>query len=145
MGTMETMDGATAVACLCGAVKLQLRGLPLLCAYCHCDDCQAVHGAAYLPAAIYRADQVQLLAGSPRRWARRTTQRVFCGDCGTRLYAEPDGLGIRSVMALLLPAGLFTPTLHMQCQHAVLPVMDDLPHLRDYPRQLGGSDVRMPW
>jgi hypothetical protein len=33
----------------------------------------------------------------------------------------------------------------MQCQHALLPVKDALPHFKGFPAAMGGSDERMPW
>ncbi|MBZ4419501.1 GFA family protein [Myxococcus sp. RHSTA-1-4] len=135
----------TTIGCLCGAVKLELSGAAMAHLYCHCDDCQRVHGAAYLPAVMYRASQVRLVAGEPVLWKLKTTARATCRECGTRLYAEPPGLGVRSVTATLLPEGMFQPTFHMQCQHALLPVRDGLPHYKGYPKMFGGSDDVMPW
>jgi hypothetical protein len=135
----------TTVQCLCGAIKLELGGEPLACFYCHCDDCQAVHGAAYLPAALYRTAQTRIVAGEPARWKRKTTTRATCVACGTRVFAEPPGLEIRSITAYLLPEGVFRPTFHVQCQHALLPVNDDLPHFKGFPAMLGGSDEPVAW
>lgn len=114
-------------------------------AYCHCDDCRAVHGAAYLPAAIYKTPQVRVVSGEPMLWSLRTTARASCASCGTRVYAEPLRLGIRSVPATLLPKGVFQPKFHMQCQFALMPVRDDLPHYKGYPAMLGGTDDLVGW
>jgi hypothetical protein len=135
----------TEVQCPCGAVKLELTGAPLAHFYCHCDDCQAVHSAAYIPAVMYRVPQVRVVAGEPGLWKRKTTVRATCRECGTRVFAEPQGMGVRSIPASLLPPGLFQPTFHMQCQHAVLPVRDSLPHYKGFPAKFGGSDEQMPW
>jgi hypothetical protein len=135
----------TTIECLCGAVKMKLTGEPIACVYCHCDDCQLVHGAAYLPAAMYRTAQTSLIAGDPILWKLKTTARATCRACGTRVFAEPPGLGVRSITACLLPKGAFQPAFHMQCQHALLPVRDALPHYKDYPAIFGGSDELMPW
>lgn len=135
----------TEIQCPCGAVKLELSGEAVAHFYCHCDDCQVVHGAAYLPAVMYRIPQTRLVAGQPALWALKTTTRATCRDCGTRLFAEPRGLGVRSISAVLLPKGMFQPTFHMQCQYALLPVRDDLPHYKGYPARFGGSDEQLPW
>ena len=37
----------TKVKCRCGAVELEISAEPIVQFYCHCDDCQAVHGGAY--------------------------------------------------------------------------------------------------
>ena len=41
--------------CRCGAIGLNIAGEPAVQLYCHCDDCQSAHGAAYVSAAIYPA------------------------------------------------------------------------------------------
>ena len=132
-------------ACACGAIELELTGEPLVCLYCHCSDCQAVHGGAYVPAALYRFEQTRLVTGRPLLWVRKHTARATCRDCGTRVWAEPPGEWLRSVPGGLLPAGVFVPAFHMQCQDAVAPVADGLPHYRGFPALLGGSDELMPW
>lgn len=139
------MSDSITISCLCGAVTIELRSAPLVQLYCHCDDCQAVHGAAYVPAAIYARDATRLLTGDPLLWKRKTTVRATCRGCGTRIYAEPAGAPIRSVPAYLLPAGTFQPEFHMQCRFALLPVEDDLPHYAGEPAKLGGSDELVAW
>jgi hypothetical protein len=134
-----------AIECLCRDVQMKLTGEPLAHVYCHCDDCQRVHGGAYLPAAMYRTEQTSVLAGDPHLWKLKTTVRATCRGCGTRIFAEPPGLGIRSITAYLLPPGLFHPVFHMQCQHALLPIRDSLPHYKHYPALFGGTDEQMPW
>jgi len=133
------------IQCHCGAVKVSLEGAPVAQFYCHCDHCQRVHGAAYVPVSMYRADQVRVVAGEPSMWKLHTTLRATCRDCGTRLFAEPAGLGMRGVMAKLLPEGLFEAQFHMQCQHALLPVKDALPHFKGFPAAFGGSKDVVDW
>jgi hypothetical protein len=135
----------TTIQCNCGAIRVELTGPPVAQGYCHCEDCQAAHGAAYVPFAMYRIPAAQIVAGEPTWWKRKVTPRATCRECGTRLFTEPPGLGVRGVMALLLPEGMFKPTLHMQCQHALLPVKDELPHFSGFPAEFGGSDERVPW
>jgi hypothetical protein len=48
-------------------------------------------------------------------------------------------------IASLLPKGSFSPTFHIQCQHAVRPVRDDLPHFKGFPASFGGSDEKVTW
>src|SRR3954469_21670553 len=110
------------IACECGVVTMELTGEPMAHLYCHCEDCQAVHGAAYVAAAMYRYAQTRIVAGEPLLWKRRHTVRGTCRECGTRVFAEPPGQWVRSITATLLPGGTFGPSFHMQCQHARLPV-----------------------
>jgi hypothetical protein len=131
--------------CRCGAVGLRISGEPVVQLYCHCDDCQAAHGAAYVPAAIYPEQAVEVVRGTPEPMAVKTTPRLRCADCGAYLYAEIAGVGMRSVSGYLLPKGAFKPQFHVQCAHAVLPVVDDLPHYRGFPAAFGGADELVAW
>jgi hypothetical protein len=135
----------TEIQCRCGAVRVELGREPIAQFFCHCDDCQAVHGAAYVPIAMYPADAVKVTRGSPSAWKLKTMPRRTCPDCGTRVFAEPPQLGICGVSAYLLPQGTFTPTFHIQCQFAVRPVKDDLPHFKSLPARFGGSDETVDW
>ena len=138
---METL----AVECRCGAVQLQLTGEPLEHFYCHCDDCQAMHGGAYVPEALYRADAVQVTRGAPASWTWKKNPRFACATCGTRLFIDVLAFGLRGVNGYLLPPGAFEPTFHMHCRFAVRPVSDGLPHFLALPARFGGSDVTVDW
>lgn len=133
------------IQCLCGDVRVALSGAPMAQVYCHCDDCQASHGAAYVSVAMYPVDAVKVIKGSPTSWTLKRTPRAICARCGTRLFQEPPGFPVRGVNAALLPAGQFKPAWHQQCQHAVLPINDTLPHFKGYPAAIGGSDEKVPW
>src|SRR5258708_8631266 len=129
----------TEIQCHCGAVRVELTGEPIAQFFCHCDDCQAVHGAAYIPVAMYRVDAVKVMRGRPNAWKLRTTPRMTCPECGTRIFADVPQIAVRGVSAFLLPKGEFRPAFHIQCQFAVRPVKDDLPHFKSLPAQFGGS------
>ena len=133
------------IQCCCGAVQIELSGEPMAQFFCHCDDCQAVHGAAYVPISMYPADAVKVTKGNPSTWALKTTPRTTCRECGTRVFAEVPGYGVRGVNGLLLPAGQFKPAFHLQCQFAMLPVKDTLPHFKALPARFGGSDDLVEW
>ena len=133
------------IECNCGAIKLRLTGDPVAHFYCHCDDCQRVHGAAYVPVVMVHKSALEVVAGEPAIWRLKKTPRATCPTCGTRLFAEPPGMGVYGVSAQLLPAGAFRPSFHIFCEHARLPVVDDLPHYRGVPAMFGGSDERVAW
>lgn len=138
---MKTIE----LQCRCSAVGLRVSGAPLLQLYCHCDDCQAAHGAAYVPAAIYPAQSVAIARGAPVATVVRTIERMRCPACGTHLFSELAAAGVRSVNGFLLPTGEFQPQFHVQCQHAVLPVVDDLPHYKGFPASFGGREEFVAW
>ena len=134
---------ATHLKCSCGAVELTLTGRPLVQYVCHCDDCQAVHGAAY-GCALYPTDAVAL-SGDTRALVLRSSPRTKCSRCGTYLFAEVPGHSVRGVNGALFPEGGFTPGFHMQCRFAKGPLADDLPHFKGLPSRFGGSGELMHW
>jgi hypothetical protein len=140
-GAMETIN----TGCLCGGVQLRIAGEPIAEFYCHCDDCQAVTGGGYSRIALFPADSVATVGDGLSSWTYKTLPRVRCSTCGTLLYGEPPGLGMRGVNASLLPAGKFQPTFHNQCKYALMPVQDDLPHYIGAPPMFGGSDETTDW
>ena len=133
------------VQCLCGAAVLKITGEPMVQAYCHCDDCQAAHGAAYIATAAYPSEAVEIEKGELSLLIVKTALRMRCTNCGTFLFTEVTGANLRSVNATLLPKGRFKPQFHLQCQHAVLPIVDSLPHYKDFPAAFGGTDELVQW
>lgn len=61
------------------------------------------------------------------------------------MFSEIETVGLRSVNAFLFPKDEFQPQAHVQCQHAVLPVKDNLPHYKGFPAAAGGSDECVDW
>lgn len=137
--------GALRVGCRCGAVELEITSEPQVQFYCHCDDCQAMHGAAYVPESVYPASAVQVARGQPSSWTLKRNPRLACPVCATRLFIDVLALGVRGVNGYLLPSGAFQPTFHMHCRFAVRPVRDDLPHYESRPARFGGSDKTVDW
>ena len=133
------------VQCPCGSVHLQLTGTPIAQVYCHCDDCRTAHAAAYVASVAYPTEAVAVTQGELHARVLKTTPHMACSVCGGHLFSELPELGMRSVNAFLLPPGVFQPQMHIQCQHAVLPVQDDLPHYKDWPPAHGGSDETVDW
>jgi hypothetical protein len=132
------------VQCSCGAVEIRITGKTMLQYFCHCDDCQAVHGKAYA-CSLYPAPGVSIVRGETDVFTLRTSPRTKCKRCGTYLFAEVPGQGVRGINADLLPEGRFNPEFHIQCRYAVAPIQDDLPHYKGTPARFGGSDELMQW
>jgi hypothetical protein len=135
----------TKVQCRCRAVEVEITAEPIVQFFCHCDDCQAVHGGAYAPESVYPADAVKVVRGDPMAWKLKRNPRFTCRECGTRLFIDVLGRDPRGVTGFLLPPGKFQPAFHVQCQFAVRPVVDDLPHYKGMPTRFGGSDERVEW
>jgi len=135
----------TEVSCLCGAVRVRVEGEPMAQFYCHCDDCQAVHGAAYIGVAVFPTSAVAVASGEPTLYTYKTLPRARCGKCGTMMFAHVPAANMTGVKGNLLPAGTFQPTFHIHCRYAVMPVIDDLPHYRSLPKIFGGGDELVGW
>lgn len=135
----------TEITCLCGAVALELRGEPAQQFYCHCDDCQAVSGGAYVSVALFPADAVAVVRGETAMWTYKTLPRHRCTICGGAVMAEVPGFDQIGIGGNKLPADLFKPEFHIRCRYARLPVEDDLPHYADVPPLFGGTDERVAW
>ncbi|HEV2110028.1 MAG TPA: GFA family protein [Gammaproteobacteria bacterium] len=133
------------IRCLCGAVRAELAGEPLMQFYCHCDDCQAVSGGAYVALAMFPLAALRVLQGETAPFTLRSLSRERCAACGTQLFVRLPAQGACVVKANLLPAAMRKSEFHMQCRYAVLPVKDGLPHYRGVPVIFGGSDEVMEW
>jgi hypothetical protein len=110
--------------------------------YCHCDDCQAVHGKGY-PVSLYLAEAVSVVYGETDSFTLRTTPRFRCKRCGTYLFAKVAAYC--GVNGELLPIGAFKPEFHIQCRYAAAPIQDGLPAFKGRPARFGGSDELMSW
>lgn len=84
--------------CACGSVRYEVIGKPLSVHACHCTDCQTLSASAFRVVARAAERDFRLLSGTPKTYVKTTADsghpraQVFCGDCGTALYAtSPDG------------------------------------------------------
>jgi hypothetical protein len=72
-------------ACLCGQVKLSVRGEPLRTGICHCTDCRQESGSAFTFFAVWPADQFERSGETSQLRGRH-----FCPRCGSRLFSVDD-------------------------------------------------------
>jgi hypothetical protein len=100
---------------------------------------------AYAPESVYPADAVKVVRGDPTNWKLKRNPRFTCRECGTRLFIDVEAKRLRGVNGYLLPPGKFQPAFHVQCQFAVRPIVDDLPHYKGMPKLFGGSDETVGW
>jgi Uncharacterized conserved protein len=139
LGSVNTIH----LKCSCGAVEIRVNGQPLMQYVCHCDDCQAVHGAAYA-CAVYPASAIVVI-GETCVTVLKTSPRTKCSGCGTYLFAEIPGRPVRGVNGALFPEGAFVAEYHIQCWFAKKPITDELPHFKGLPVRFGGSGELMQW
>lgn len=103
------MTNVRTVSCACGRVELEIRGKPILCAACYCDDCQeAGRRIEALPGAkpvkgpdggteyvVYRKDRVRYTKGAEllqrqKLRDRSPTNRWVAGCCNSAMSINFD-------------------------------------------------------
>jgi hypothetical protein len=81
--------------CRCGAVRYEVEGKPTFQVTCHCRDCQYASGGAPAHTVILPSAGFRITKGEPRGHtvlseAGTPVERLFCGECGTPLFARND-------------------------------------------------------
>jgi hypothetical protein len=78
--------------CLCGAVRYEIDGEPVVVAHCHCANCQRVSGAGHTTGAMFAAAAVRV-QGETREFQLESESgsvvtRTFCPGCGSPLFGR---------------------------------------------------------
>src|SRR5215510_2367775 len=81
--------------CACGQVRYECTAAPFAMFNCHCRDCQRASGGAFVTVALFTEPSLHLLKGQPKYHriigeAGRWTDRGFCANCGTPLFAKGE-------------------------------------------------------
>jgi hypothetical protein len=81
--------------CLCGAVRYECAGPPVMAGACHCRDCQRNTGSAFATLMIFRKQTVRATGEGLARFTHkggsgRSVARHFCRQCGSTVFAEYD-------------------------------------------------------
>jgi hypothetical protein len=96
-------------ACACGAVRYELSGDLTKVTYCHCSKCRRWHGHVGAYTAVERAG-FRLIEQRGLKWytVSATVRRGFCGECGSSLLWDEDGLPRMAICAGTIdaPTGL---------------------------------------
>lgn len=83
--------------CLCGAVRYEVTAEPVAFMLCHCRDCQYMSGGEPAAVVVVPKQAFALTKGTVKRYAVKgesghTVTRQFCGECGTPLFSELEGM-----------------------------------------------------
>ena len=127
--------------CLCGAVKVTLRGGMGHTMECHCTECQTVMGGG--PAYLTMVDRAKTdLSGERRGYTVEGASggevtRFFCPVCGTPTHSELENFPDKYV----LKVGLFAPQSAAAPGIAIWtgsapdwhPVTEGIPHFEQRP------------
>lgn len=82
--------------CLCGRVRYEASGPPVVVAHCHCRDCQRGSGAGHSTGAMFPSSSVSL-TGEISEFKLKSDKgnvvtRAFCGTCGSPIFGKNDGM-----------------------------------------------------
>jgi hypothetical protein len=80
---------------VCGAVRYECVDTPLAMFNCHCRDCQRASGGAFVTVAVFHETALNIVQGQPKYHrlvgeSGRWTDRGFCSECGTPLFAKGE-------------------------------------------------------
>ncbi|OAL17444.1 hypothetical protein AYO22_11667 [Fonsecaea multimorphosa] len=92
--------------CLCGELKYEYTGEPVMKAICHCITCRHVSGSVFTTNIVVPEGNFKITAGAPKTYA--TTQDSgmiltysFCANCGCVINKVGDAEGFRGVVLIV--------------------------------------------
>lgn len=139
----ETHTGS----CNCGAVAIEVTGVPEAMGYCHCGACRAYTGTPVNAFTLWKPENVKVTKGEQSLghfMSSPMSDRRFCTLCGGNVMTDHDTLGLVDVYAGIIPTMPFKAAVHLNYEETVLPMKDGLPKLKDFPKEIGGSGESMP-
>lgn len=90
--------------CLCGAVRYRSGEAPKYASYCHCGMCRKISGAPFTGFVEFPQPALEWTRKAPRQYqSSNGVIRGFCGDCGSSLTFEADGVVFMSQGSLDAP------------------------------------------
>jgi hypothetical protein len=90
--------------CLCGTIRYEIEGDPVIVSHCHCTGCQRISGAGHTTGAVFPATAVTV-RGQTSEYrldssADSVVTRTFCPRCGSPLFGRNDRMpGFTTVTA----------------------------------------------
>jgi hypothetical protein len=72
------------------------------------------------------------------------SERGYCTKCGGHIIVEHPTLGLMDVRIGALRNFPFKPNVHLNYAETILPMLDGLPKLKDFPAEIGGSGETLP-
>lgn len=134
-------------ACFCGAVQIEVSGMPAAMGYCHCESCRHWSAGPINAFSLWSPDSVKVTQGADNIGTYAKTDnshRKWCKACGGHLMTDHPGMGLVDVYAAILPSLEFEPMLHVFYAEKVVSIKDGLPKMKDVPAEMGGSGETLP-
>ncbi|KAL6241560.1 hypothetical protein RBB50_011583 [Rhinocladiella similis] len=94
--------------CICGQIKYEYTGDPVMKAICHCSTCRHVSGSVFTTNVLVPEDKFKVTSGKPKTYATiqdsgMTLTYSFCENCGCNLFKVGSGDAFKGV--ILVQAG----------------------------------------
>lgn len=88
---MSALEGG----CACGTVRYKINQPPMAVGVCHCRQCQYSSGGGPNYVALVGREAFEVVKGYPKAFRSKggsgaEIARVFCAECGTPLYSDPE-------------------------------------------------------
>lgn len=110
--------------CLCGSVRYEVQGEPMMTVICHCKDCQRQTGTSFSLVIGVSPDSVKV-HGEPAIYTTTgetgsEVHRHFCGSCGSPILSDATAsFGIYFIKAGTLDdTSTLAPELEIFCDEA---------------------------
>ena len=133
--------------CFCGAVQFTVSGEPAGMGYCHCESCRSWAAAPVNAFTLWNPTTVRVTRGADNIGTYNKTPhsyRKWCKTCGGHVFTEHPGLGLIDVYAAVIPDFPYSAGVHVHYPESKLRMKDDLPKMKDLPKEMGGSGVTVP-
>jgi hypothetical protein len=93
--TMSDSGKRYAGGCLCGALRYEAKGEPLLSGHCYCADCRKASGSGFIPFMGFPSSAVRF-SGQTRIFTSKAASgrdavRNFCPICGSLVFGGEVG------------------------------------------------------
>jgi hypothetical protein len=125
--------------CACNAVAFGVADEFTVAYNCHCSNCRALTGSAFLPWGEIQRDKLTVTGGANSLWTigdHDGAHAIRCGKCGSLLYwTVRDGAYVRVPYGALVDAPTLEPAAHMFVGSKApwYEITDDLPQHDEYP------------
>ena len=129
-------------SCFCGAVEIEVSGVPEGMGYCHCESCRHWSAGPVNAFTLWDPEKVRVVKGEQnlRKYNKTgNSDRKWCEICGGHVMTFHPELNLVDVYAAIVPGVAFRPELHVNYAESVLPIRDGLPKMKDFPSAFGGS------